>query len=454
MFAILAWGSAIGCAAGAAAGGDVLEVGLAVRDITPPVPIWLAGYAARTQPATNVDTPLLVQALALKNATGERFVFVALDNCEVSGEFIGPTLRRLEQRHALARGAVMVVCSHTHSGPVLEGGLLGMYPLEEADRAAVVAYGRTLKAALGEAVEAALGSTRPAMMEHGVGHAAFAVNRRVQAAKTWRFGENPKGPVDREVPVLKILDTNGTVRAVLFGYACHATSIQGADFYTVSGDYIAYARQHLEAVYPGARAVFLTGMGADANPAPRGSLLQAKRHGLELAGAVVSVLQRPMRPVRGPFQFAYAEPELPFQPAPAREQILLESRSDNRYVRSRALRYQRGFERGDPVPSSLRLPVAAVRLGGDLTFLAMGGEVVVDYALEFKRAAGGAPVWTVGYAYEIPCYIPSRRILQEGGYEAESSLMYYGWYGPFRPEVETIVVGQVRTLADAAGGLK
>ncbi len=60
------------------------QVGLAVRDITPETPIRLAGYAGRKKPADRVEHPLLVQALALKNASGERLVFVALDNCEVS----------------------------------------------------------------------------------------------------------------------------------------------------------------------------------------------------------------------------------------------------------------------------------------------------------------------------------------------------------------------------------
>jgi neutral ceramidase len=445
---ILCASGSIACAAVA---GDLLRVGVAVRDITPQDPIWLAGYAARTHPATNRDTPLLVQALALQNPAGERFVFVALDNCEVSGDFIAPGLRALEQRHSLARGAVMIVCSHTHSGPVLEGSLLGMYPLSDADREQVVAYGRTLKERTAEAVGAALAETQPAVLEHASGHAAFATNRRVQGEKAWAFGENPQGPVDREVPVLKISGTNGVVRAILFGYACHATSIQGADFYTISGDYIAYARQHLEAVYPGATALFLTGMGADANPGPRGSLLESKRHGLELAGAVVSVLQRPMRPVRGPFQLAYAEPELPFQPAPAREQLEQDSRSENRYLKDRAAKYLRRLDQGNPVTQTLKLPIAAIRIGEDLTFLAMGGEVVVDYALHFKRQYASTQVWTIGYAYEIPCYIPSQRILREGGYEADSSLMYYGWYGPFRPEVEPLLVQHMQTLVDSLG---
>lgn len=433
-----------GTLAGPAA--EPLRIGLAVRDVTPDLPIWLAGYAARNQSATNVDTPLLVQALALKNPTGERFVFVALDNCEVGGDFIQPTLRSLESRHQLARGAVMVVCSHTHSGPVLEGNLLGMYPLADADRERVIAYGRRLRGQLAAAVTTALAETQPATLEFGIGQAAFAMNRRIPRDQAFVFGENRAGPVDREVPVLKIKGTNGAVRAILFGYACHATSISGADFYRVSGDYIAYARQHLEAVYPGATALFLTGMGADANPSPRGSLLLSRRHGLELAGAIVSVLERPMQPVRGSFRLMYAEPELPFRAAPSRDQLEQDRSSENIPFRKRAEKYLAQLERGTPMRQAINLPIAALRFGEELTLLAMGGEVVVDYAHQFKRQFTNTRLWTVGYAYEVPCYIPSRRILQEGGYEAESSLIYYGFYGPFQPEVETILVQKMTEL--------
>ena len=106
-----------------------LHIGVAVRDVTPEIPIWLAGYAARKRPADKIDHPLLAQALALKNPSGERFVFVSLDNCEVSHGFTAPVLKQLEEKHGLGRGAVMIVSSHTHSAPVLDNTLEVMYDL-------------------------------------------------------------------------------------------------------------------------------------------------------------------------------------------------------------------------------------------------------------------------------------------------------------------------------------
>jgi len=208
---------------------------------------------------------------------------------------------------------------------------------------------------------------------------------------------------------------------------------------------MAYARQHLESLYPGAVAIYLTGMGADSNPSPRGALLDAKRHGLELAGAVCGVLNRPLTPVRGPCKVAYTEVDLPLAEPPTREQLEKDAQSQDPHIRHRAAAYLQRLAEGKTMPG-VRLPLAAVRLGDDLTFIAMGGEVVVDYATRFKRLFAADHPWLIGYAFEVPCYIPSARIIKEGGYEAESSLIYYGLYGPFRCRVEELLIQKMSEL--------
>jgi hypothetical protein len=430
-----------------------LEIGLAVRDVTPKLPIRLAGYAGRTRPADKVDHPLLVQALAFKNPDNTRFVLVALDNCEVSRAFMQPVLEQCQERFQLRPGAVAVVSSHTHSAPVLEHTLTNMFQASPEELPGIAEYSQLLRAALVDAVGAALADCQPARLEHGVGRATFAMNRRVYQGDRVVFGDNPDGPVDWDVPVLRVVGTNNAVRAVVFGYACHGTSVRsGDDWYVVCGEYMAYARHHLESHQPGAIALFLTGMGADSDPSPRGRLMDARRHGLELAGAVVGVLNRPMRPVHGPFTYAYQEVELPLVTPPTRDQLEREVRHDDVYVRSRAQSYLNLLGAGQPLPESVTLPLAMLRLGDDLTFVLMGGEVVVDYSRRIKRIFAADHPWPVGYAYEVPCYIPSARLIKEGGYETESSMIYYGFYGPFRGSIEGQLLDSLQTLATTVRG--
>jgi hypothetical protein len=430
-----------------------VDAGIAVRDVTPPLPIRLAGYAARSRPADKVDHPLLVQALALRNPSGERFVLVALDNCEVSREFMRPVLERLQNIHGLAPGAVAVVSSHTHSGPVLTESLVGMpQPPPGSEWEKAQEYSRTLREKLVEVVSAALQNFAPARLEYGEGRAGFAMNRRVYQGDKVVFGDNPDGPVDPAVPVLRIRDSQGAVRCILFGYACHGTSVRsGDDWYTVSGEYMAYARDLIEKHEPGAVAMYLTGMGADSDPAPRGRLLHARRHGVELAGAVMGVIDRPMRPVAGPFRMAYEELDLPLAEPPTKEQIMQECSSTNAPVRQRASVALKTLSEGRPLTRAVRLPVCVVRFGNDLTWVLMGGEVVVDYSLKLKRVLAEARPWTIGYAYEVPCYIPSARLVKEGGYETEASLMYYGLYGPFQGAIEEILVRRVTEMSSRLG---
>ena len=427
-----------------------LEIGIAVRDITPELPIRLAGYAGRKRPADRIDHPLLVQALALKNRSGERFVMLALDNCEVSRAFMHPVLKQLDDQFQLDHGSVAVVSSHTHSAPVLEQTLTEMAQPSPEEREHIAAYSRMLRAKIVEVVEAALDDCQPAILEYGLSRATFAMNRRVYRGDQVVFGDNPDGPVDWDVPVLRVTGADGAVRAVVFGYACHGTTIRsGDDWYVVCGEYMAYARQHLESHQPGATALFLTGMGADSDPSPRGSLLDAKRHGLELAGSVIGALNRPMRPVRGSFRLAYDEVELPLVTPPTRERLEQDARSEDVHVRQRANAHLKLLGAGQPLPESVSLPLALLRLGDDLTFVLMGGEVVVDYSRRIKRLLAADHPWTVGYAYEVPCYIPSARLIKEGGYETESSMIYYGFYGPFRGGIEAQLIDKIEALAAA-----
>ncbi len=439
--------------AGETAESPALEVGLAARDVTPELPIRLAGYAGRKRAADKLDLRLYARAMALRNPSGERFVFVAVDNCEVSHAFMQPVLQQLADTLHLGRGAVAVVSSHTHSAPALSQALVGMPGGSPEEQETTAKYSRFLQGKLVEVVGAALEDLKPALLEYGSGRASFAVNRRVYRGDKMDFGENLDGPVDWEVPVLRVKGTDGATRAIVVGYACHGTSVQsGDDWYTVSGDYMGYACQLLEAHQPGAAALYLTGMGGDSNPCPHGQLLEAKRHGLELAGAVVGVLDRPMRQVRGGFKLAYDEVDLPLAEPPTREQLEKDSRSQDFGVKQRAEQYLKCLDAGQPLPHSVKLPVAALRLGDDLTFVLMGGEVVVDYSRRLKRLLAQDHPWMVGYAYEVPSYIPSVRVLKEGGYEAESSLIYYGFYGPYRTSIEDLLVNRATALVAGLRG--
>ncbi|MBV9125751.1 MAG: neutral/alkaline non-lysosomal ceramidase N-terminal domain-containing protein [Planctomycetes bacterium] len=421
------------------------KAGVAARVITPPEGLWMAGYAHRNKPAEGKVHDLFVKALALEDPAGARLVLVTSDLIGLPRELSESVAAEVHRRTGLPRDRLLLTASHTHCGPVLRGSLLDMYDLTPDQEKKIAAYTVQLQTRMVETVVAALADLKPARLAMGAGTASFAINRRQQTPKGVIIGENPKGPVDRSVPVLRVQTPEGRLRAVVFGYACHNTTL---DFYQWCGDYAGFAQAFIEEKHPGALALFWIGCGADANPTPRGPLEVCRQHGRELAAAVEEVLQRPLTPVHGPTAARYALLSLPLDRVPTREQLQADLSSGERAVPHRAARLLKILDAGgkiaDHYPS---YPVQVWRFGHDLLWIALGGEVVVDYDLRLKKELHNEPtVWITAYANDVMAYIPSVRVLQEGGYEADTSMVYYGMPARWAPAIEEKIVGKVHDL--------
>jgi hypothetical protein len=96
-------------------------------------------------------------------------------------------------------------------------------------------------------------------------------------------------------------------------------------------------------------------------------------------------------------------------------------------------------------------PVQAMRIGNKLTLLSLSGEAVVDYSLNAKKRYAGEQLFVAGYCNQVVCYIPTEKILEEGGYEAVSNMMYYGMPGPFSKSVEKKVNTAIQQVMQKVG---
>jgi hypothetical protein len=228
-----------------------------------------------------------------------------------------------------------------------------------------------------------------------------------------------KGPVDHDVPVLAVRNSDGSLRAVLFGYACHCTTL---DSYRWSGDYAGFAQLALEEKYPGAAAMFHAGCGADQNPLPRRSEELCREYGQRLARSVAAVLDGPMRPIAPRLATRFERIRLEYgQPLSKDSLEKIAQRED--YEGRRAQRLLEKLQQGRPLETSYRYPVQAWKLGEDQLWISLGGEVVVDYALDLK-AEYGRTTWVTAYSNDVMAYIPSKRVWTEGGYEAGAFAVY------------------------------
>ena len=440
------------CAAmsGAAEPAGTWRAGVASITITPEKSMWLSGYGGRTKPAEGKLSDLFAKALVLEDPSGRRAVIVTMDLVGISRELASGVCEQLKAKYGLPREAVFLSVSHTHSGPVVRGNLATMYNLDATQARLVEEYSDALVTNLVAVVGKAIADLAPADLAHGGGYATFAVNRRTNReadVPKLRDKGQLKGPVDHDVPVLAVRAKDGKPRGVLFGYACHATVLSG---YLWSADYPGYAQAAIEEAHPGAVALFFAGCGADQNPLPRRSAAIAKGYGDELARAVNDVLKAPMAPVTGRLGLSYAEVDLPFADLPSREQLLRDAQGKPSPPVNRAKKYLADLDKGVPLPASYPYPVQAWQVGPDVTLVTLGGEVVVDYSLRLKRELGREGFWVAGYANDVMAYIPSLRVLKEGGYEGGGSMPIYGLPAVWGPRVEEIIVGAVHKQVEVA----
>jgi hypothetical protein len=419
------------------------KAGAAKVVITPERLMWMSGYASRKEPAEGKLHDLWAKALAVEAPDGRRGVLVTMDLVGIPRDISAAVCDELKKKHGLPREAVILNVSHTHCGPVVGSNLGAMYFLDAQQQKLVDDYARTLQTKLVAVVGDALQALAPARLSWANGQVGFAVNRRANKeadVPKLREAGQLKGPVDHALPVLAVHDPKGNLRAVVCGYACHATVLS---FQQWCGDYPGFAQLELEKAHPGAVALFWAGCGADQNPLPRRRVELAEKYGKELADGVEAVLKKPLTPVRGGLAAAYTEIDLPFAELPTREQLVKDSTSENRYVAARAKLLLGRLEREKSLRGSYPYPVQTWQLGPDLTLVALGGEVVVDYALRLKKELGEGKTWVAGYSNDVMAYIPSLRVLQEGGYEGATAMIYYGQPTVWGPRVEELIVAAV-----------
>jgi putative membrane-bound dehydrogenase-like protein len=420
---------------------DTYAVGVARVDITPTYPVRLSGFGFRRAESEGVTQRIWAKALAIDDDVTAA-VLLTVDNLGIPAAMVREVAERLRKKAGLLPERLAVTATHTHTAPMLKDVAPTLFgqpiPMEHQER--IDRYTAELTGKLEQVALAALADRQPARLTWGIGKVGFAINRRTRG-----------GPVDHDLPVLVARDLKGKVRAVYVGYACHCVTLSNNK---VSGDWAGYAQQAIQDEYPGAVALVSIGCGADANPntgvsGDRAEL--AARQGAEIAAEVRRLLGGFLAPVTGKLTARVSRFELPL--APARTRAGWEERAR----RKDAIGYHAQvnlarLDRGEPLRDQIDYAVQTWTFGDALAMVFLPGEVVVDYALRLKRELDGLRLWVTAYANDAPCYIPSERVLKEGGYEGGDAMIYYDVPVPFARGLEQRIVDAARRHLD--GGFK
>lgn len=441
------------------------KVGYAEADITPRAgeAVMLAGFG-KPRVVEGAESPLRAQALAIEAEDGKRAILYTADVLGFGRTTVDAVRFKLSERHKIAPEAVCFSASHTHWGPAINertGGAIGDIN---------VWYLAALEEALLKLADQALASLSPAELQYGSCNTRIGMCRRsLDKDGNVRWAPDPKGSYDEHTPILRARREQSPRTILVVGHACHPTSMGEMDQW--SPDYPGAMRRTLESALDDSRAMFAQGCGGDAKVVHRDPATgeprftanpeQSRQAGTALATAVLEYLRNadrkegvgqtgapegprstvtPIVALRPNLKAALVSGSLSLQPAKSDDELRRMALTGD--LKSHETWWARRMRDFPDHRRAMPYDVQALQLG-ELTLIALEGEVCSDWGPFVRGLAATPHAMALGYANEVSCYIPTARIVNEGGYEGDRSHRVYLLPAPFQPRVEVELTGLV-----------
>jgi putative membrane-bound dehydrogenase-like protein len=429
----------------AADAADLYNVGVSQVDITPTHPIRLNGFGGRRTESEGVYQRIWARAIAIEDENKQPALLITVDVLGIPDDIRAALIQRFARQVKPER--IAITATHTHTGPMLKGANTTLFgvPIPKEHLANIDKYTAEFLDKLEQAGLEALKNRKPAKLSYAIGSAKFAINRRTAS-----------GPVDHDLPTLFVHDPDGKLRAIYTSYACHCVTLSHNK---IGGDWAGFAAEEIQSALPGVVALVSVGCGADSNPSSgvTGDKIEtAKLQGREIANEIKRLSSSFRTPVTGKLTTQWKQLELPLAASPTREQWEEKAKRQDAIGHHARVQLEK-LDRKESLPTKVDYPIQTWSFTGEPGALAPGasapgalamvflpGEVVVDYSLRLKKELDGQRLWVNAYANGAPCYIPSERILKEGGYEGGAAMIYYDLPVPFKPGLEESIVSVVK----------
>ena len=420
--------------------GDVYEVGVSKVDITPTYPIRLNGFGNRREESEGVSQPIFAKALAIaeqSNSSSSKspLVLVTLNSLGIRKSMREQVARELKKSHGVPAENLAITFTHSHCTPKVNGACDNIFSqaIPASHQKHIDRYTRELTNSITKVARQALDSMRPAHLERATGSAHFAKNRRTVG-----------GPTDHDLPMLVVRDLKtGQPRAIYVSYACHCVTLS---FNQISGDWAGYAAAMIERRLPGCFAMVSIGAGSDQNPISgvTGDNVQvAEGQGVEIATEVERLLAGELTRISGPATAVYREIKLPLNPPPSREELIAQTQTGRPTDRYNAQTQLQRLDRGESLLTEIDYPIQTWTFGDSFCMTFLAGEVCVDYAKRLKSEFDQDRFWLNTYSNDFCCYIPSERLLEEGGYGGGGEVPYFALPNTLKAGLEDRIVEEV-----------
>ena len=410
-------------------------VGVSKVDITPDYPIRLNGFGNRRQESEGISQRIYARALVIAQQSHIPVVMITIDSLGVRMSMVDEIVGRLAQDYDLPRQNVALTFTHSHCTPKVNGASDNIFsqPIPPAHQAHIDQYTAELSHKIEVAAREAMERLSPATLEWGIGTVGFAMNRRTKG-----------GPVDHDLPVLVIRDAKSSeIRAIYTSYACHCVTLS---FNQISGDWAGYAAEMIERAAPGATALVSIGCGSDSNPSSgvTGDKTElAEAQGAEIGSEVSRLLKTKLRTISGRPSATLNRIKLPLNGPPTKGQ--LEAIANNGGAAGYNAQTQLAkLARGEALLTAIDYPIQTFSFGEDLSLVFLAGEVCVDYAHRLKRELDAERIWINAYSNDFCSYIPSERLVKEGGYGGGAEIPYFALPATLQAGLEQSIIDEVK----------
>ncbi|MHC4354688.1 MAG: neutral/alkaline non-lysosomal ceramidase N-terminal domain-containing protein [Planctomycetota bacterium] len=436
-----------------AAASAELRGGCAKVNITPPVGVWLSGYASRDKPSDDIFDDLYAKALVLDSGSNA-VAIISVDLLWIPPQITRQVREIVTDKTGIPSQNVLVSSTHTHFGPRIFSRMkLGP---ETADNKVDADYVRTLVKKMANSVfithknmqAVKLGAARGRLPEivynrrtrlaDGTVKMSFSLPDEVIATRRIRQGsggstrvtftlppEQPQltfGPIDPEAWILRVDDSEGQIIGSVVNFACHAVSGSGYEdwFYSISTDFPGETTRIVEQA-EGGICLFTPGTCGNIVPLKRG-----KESRFEIGRAIAGEAIRRL-------QFLPTTDEIDIEAMTA--EVVMPLKQD--------LSPGRIMDAGED-KKHLTTEFQILKLG-DVYILGLPGEVLVEIGLEIKRKAGIRKLVIIALANDPIGYVCPGEAYDEGGYESGTGTNLAKGAGEIMVKQALDLIGRVKS---------
>jgi len=437
---------------------NVMKAGFARITITPPIGTKMTGFGFRDyDPAgvRGIHDDLYARALYLAHGEREVLIFgfdLLFFSRDEADRFKGAIGRRID----LSPKDIFLNTSHTHTGPKV-----GTWDYSGSDRL----YLQFLEDAIVEVACKARDEAREVTLSAGCAHTDLPYNRRLPLPSgIIDFAPNPDGPTYKKAPFCLFEDMNGKPVCFLFSASCHPSTIKGNErSYQVSADFPGVAMNLLDEHFGATCSLFLQGAAGDTKSViigegeryfRSGDWPDVEKSGVLLANDIKETLAEGFTSIEPDLRSVTVEMEFPLQKPRTREEykeVIEKPPAHSESIPEGMKRWAQEkiqlLDYGYGLPSSVTITAHGVQLGKGLRLIGIEAEIVAELGDLIENAYSDGITFPMGYTDGAQMYLPTSKMIDEGGYEAES---YYEYRHPASLEkgIEKILLQGVQELQE------